>query len=121
MRREYPRGSVILHRGDDSTAVMVLLEGRVKITTAADAHHALLAFRGPGDLVGELGAIDGHRRSADVAALEPVVALAVAGSDFQRLLVQHPDIGVALLRVIANRQRQADSDLATLGAHDVLG
>jgi CRP-like cAMP-binding protein len=122
IRREYPRGCVMLHRGDDSAGVLVLLEGRVKIAAAtADARDAVLGFRGPGDLVGELGAIDGGRRSADVAALEPVVALALAASDFQRLVVDRPGIGRAVLRVVAGRQRQADSDLATLGAHDVLG
>lgn len=122
MRREYPRGCVILHRGDDAAGVLVILEGRVKIAAqAADARDAVLAFRGPGDLVGELGAIDGERRSADVAALEPVVALTLARSDFQRLIADHPGIGMALLRVAVGRQRQAGGDLAALGAHDVLG
>jgi CRP-like cAMP-binding protein len=122
MRREYPRGCVILHRGDDSTGVLVLVEGRVKIAArGADARDAVLAFRGAGDLVGELGAIDGQRRSADVAALEPVVALALASSDFQRLIAARPGIGIAMLRVIAGRQRQADGDVAVLGAHDVIG
>jgi CRP/FNR family transcriptional regulator, cyclic AMP receptor protein len=121
-RREYPRGCVMVHRGDDSAGVFVLLEGRVKIAAAtAEARDAVLAFRGPGDLVGELGAIDGEQRSADVAALEPVVALALAASDFQRLIAARPGIGIALLRVVAGRQRDADRDLATLGAHDVLG
>jgi CRP/FNR family transcriptional regulator, cyclic AMP receptor protein len=122
IRREYPRGSVILHSGDDPAAVLLLLEGRVKIAApGAEARDAVLAFRGPGDLVGELAAIDGRRRSASVAALEPVVALAFAASDFQRLMQTRPGIGVALLRVIANRLRAADVDLAAFGAHDVLG
>src|SRR3954468_10169291 len=122
MCREYPRGSVILHRGDDSTSVLVLLEGRVKIAArGADTRDAVLAFRGPGDLVGELGAIDGRRRSADVAALEAVKALTLAASDFQRLLQSRPGIAAAMLKVITARLRQADGDLATLGAHDVLG
>ena len=122
IRREFPRGCVMLHRGDDSAGVFVLLAGHVKIAAAtADARDAVLGFRGPGDLVGELGAIDGERRSADVAALEPVVALALAASDFKRLVTERPGMSRALLRVVAGRQRQADSDLATLGAHDVLG
>ena len=122
IRREFPRGCVMLHRGDDSAGVFVLLAGHVKIAAAtADARDAVLGFRGPGDLVGELGAIDGERRSADVAALEPVVALALAASDFKRLVTERPGMSRALLRVVAGRQRQADSDLATLGAHDVTG
>jgi CRP-like cAMP-binding protein len=122
MRREYPRGSIILHAGDDPAAVLVLLDGRVKIAApTTEARDAVLAFRGPGDLVGELAAIDGRRRSASVGALEPVVALALAMSDFQRLLNTRPGIAVALLKVVTSRLRAADSDLAAFGAHDVLG
>lgn len=121
-RKAFRRGTVILHRGDDPTGVLVLLEGHVKIAAAgADARDAVLGFRGPGDLVGELGAIDGERRSADVIALEPVVALALARSDFQRLASANPGIESALLRVVTGRLRQADGDLAAMGAHDVLG
>ena len=122
IRREYPRGCVLLHRGDDAAGVLVLLEGHVKIAAATpDARDAVLGFRGPGDLVGELAAIDGERRSADVAAIEPVVALTLAATDFKRLASQRPGIGRALLQVVVSRQRQADRDLATLGANDVLG
>ena len=122
IRREYRRGSHILHRGDDPAGVLVLLEGRVKIVAPnAEGREAVLAFRGPGDLVGELGAIDHRRRSASVAAIEPVVALAFAASDFQRLAEARPAIGTALLQVLASRLRQSDADVASMGAQDVLG
>jgi CRP-like cAMP-binding protein len=122
MRREFVRGSVILHRGDDPASVFVLLEGRVKIT-APNVHgrEAVLAFRGPGDLVGELGSIDGLARSAGVAALEPVVALAIPGRDFRHLLETRPGVGMALLKLVAARLRSADSERADFGAYDVLG
>src|SRR3954452_3280705 len=111
MRRKFVRGSVILHPGDDPASVFVLVEGRVKIT-APNVHgrEAVLAFRGPGDLVGELGSIDGLPRSAGVAALEPVVVLAVTGRDFRRLLETRPGIGIALLKLLAARLRSADSE-----------
>lgn len=122
MRRAYPRGSIILHAGDEPTGVLVLVEGRVKIAApSAEGRDTVLGFRGPGDMVGELSAIDGRRRSASIGALEPVVALALAMSDFQRLLNSRPGIGVALLKVLASRLRAADVDLAAFGAHDVLG
>jgi CRP/FNR family cyclic AMP-dependent transcriptional regulator len=122
MRREYPRGCVIFHSGDDSAGVLVVLEGRVKIAApGADGRDAVLGFRGPGDLVGELGAIEGGRRSASVAALEPVAALALAASDFQRLVATRPGIAAVLLKVLAERLREADLSLAAFGAHDVLG
>ena len=122
MRREFARGSVILHRGDDPASVFILLEGHVKIT-APNLHgpEAVLAFRGPGDLIGELGSIDGLPRSAGVAALEPVVVLAIPGRDFRRLLETRPGVGVALLKLVTARLRSADSERADFGAYDVLG
>jgi CRP-like cAMP-binding protein len=121
-RRSFPRGSIVYHSGDDATSVLVLLEGRVKISRSApDGHESVLGFRGPGDLVGELGAIDGHARAANVAALEPTVALACAGSEFRGLLESRPPMSVALLRIVVGRLREADAERADFGAHDVLG
>lgn len=122
IRREFARGSQILHRGDDPASVFILLDGRVKIT-APNVHgrEAVLAFRGPGDLVGELGPIDGLPRSAGVAALEAVAALAIPGRDFRRLLETRPGVGMALLKLVAARLRSADSERADFGAYDVLG
>jgi CRP-like cAMP-binding protein len=122
MRREFARGAVILHPGDDAASVFILLEGRVKIT-APNVHgrEAVLAFLGPGDLIGELGSIDGRPRSGGVVALEPVAALAIPGRDFRRLLETRPGVGMALLKLVATRLRSADSERADFGAYDVLG
>lgn len=110
------------HRGEDVASVVVLLEGRVKIcTAAADGHEAVLGFRGPGDLIGELGAIDGRARSADVETLEPVTALICPRSAFRALVESNPQICVALLRVVVERLRHADAERSDFGAHDVLG
>jgi CRP-like cAMP-binding protein len=122
MRRSYPRGSIVYHGGDDAGSVFVLLDGRVKVsTTTADGREAVLGFRGPGDLLGELGAIDGRPRSASVATLEPVSALAFTRSDFRALVDSSPPVCTALLRVVVERLRHADDERADFGAHDVLG
>jgi CRP-like cAMP-binding protein len=121
-RREYPRGAVILHGGDDPGAVLVLLEGRVKIASpGAEGRDTVLAFLGPGELVGELGAIDGRQRSSSVTALEPVAVLALPASGFRQLLESRPGVGMALLRVVCARLRASDSERADLGTYDVLG
>jgi CRP/FNR family transcriptional regulator, cyclic AMP receptor protein len=122
MRRSYPRGAIVYHCGDDTAGVLVLLDGRVKITTpGVDGQESVLGFRGPGDLVGELGAIDGRPRSASVATLEPVSGLACARSDFRTMIDTSPAVCLALLRVVVDRLYSADAERADLGAHDVLG
>jgi CRP/FNR family cyclic AMP-dependent transcriptional regulator len=122
MRRSYPRGSVVYHHGDDTGSVIVLIEGRVKVCAPGnDGHVAVLGFRGPGDLVGELGAIDGRARSASVETLEPVIALVCPRREFRALLDSSPAVSVALQEVVVDRLRHADEERADFGSHDVLG
>jgi CRP/FNR family transcriptional regulator, cyclic AMP receptor protein len=122
MRRSYPRRSVVYHRGDDTESVIVLIDGRVKVCAPGnDGHTAVLGFRGPGDLVGELGAIDGRARSASVETLEAVTALVCPRRDFRALVDSSPAMAGALQEVVVDRLRHADAERADFGSHDVLG
>src|SRR5947207_2933827 len=91
MVRSFPRGAALFHERQTADRVLVLLEGCVKLSCLSDSgKEVVLAIRGPGDLLGELSAIDGEPRSATASALEPVQALSLAASDFQRFLEAHP-------------------------------
>lgn len=121
-RRRFQRNSILYHWGEDPAGVLVIESGRVKITAPAEfERETILAFRGPGDLIGEVGAFDGRPRSASVVALEPVVALACAGSDFRRLIDRRPSVEQALMTILIERLREADTERADFGARDVLG
>jgi CRP/FNR family cyclic AMP-dependent transcriptional regulator len=121
-RRSYPRRSVVYHHGDDTESVIVLIEGRVKVCAPGDdGHVAVLGFRSPGDLIGELGAIDGGARSASVETLEPVAALVCPRRAFRALLDSSPALSAALRAVVVDRLRHADAERTDYGSHDVLG
>ena len=121
-RRRYGRGSVILNAGDDSAGVFIVLEGRVKIGCPGfEGRESVLAFCGPGELVGDLGAIDGRERSSSVAALEPVVTLSLAGSEFRRLVNDRPGVAASVLKVLVERLRAADRERADIGSYSVIG
>ena len=100
----------------------MLLSGRAKVATIGGAgREAIVAVRGPGDLIGELSAIDGGPRSGTVTTLEPAEALLVAGSAFAALLERRPRIALVILRMVAGRLRYADSQQAQFATHDVVG
>ena len=80
-----------------------------------------MAVRGPGDLIGELSAIDGGPRSGTVTTLEPAEALLVPGSAFAGLLERRPRIALVILRMVAGRLRYADSQQTQFATHDVVG
>jgi CRP/FNR family transcriptional regulator, cyclic AMP receptor protein len=118
--RRYRRGDVIFHQGDDAGAVVVLRDGHVKATMLDDGREVILAFPGPGELLGELSAVDGHPRSATVRAVDEVEALVIPGSAFRAYLERRPRIALVLLRGVSERLRAADRQRVDYAVNDVV-
>ncbi len=121
-RRVFRAGAPLLLEGDIGLSVLVLISGRVKIS-ATDDHGSgvLLALRGPGDIIGELAAIDGATHSASGVALEPVEAQVISADEFRSFLASEPGAALALLRVVTSRIRDTDRMRLAYGAQDTLG
>jgi CRP-like cAMP-binding protein len=108
-RRRYRAGQALMHEGQIGEELMILIVGRVKVTcTTAEGKEIVLAFRQPGDLVGELAVLDDRPRSSSVVALEPAEALVLAGSRFRNVVEARPRIALELLRLVSRRFRDAD-------------
>jgi CRP-like cAMP-binding protein len=118
--RRYRRGDVLFHQGDDAGAVVVLRDGHVKATMLNDGREVILAFPGPGELLGELSAVDGMPRSATVRAIDEVEALVIPGSAFRAFLEHRPRIALVLLRGVAERLRAADRQRVDYAVNDVV-
>jgi CRP-like cAMP-binding protein len=118
--RRYRRGDVLFHQGDDAGAVLVLLAGHVKAVIVTEGREVILAFPGPGELLGELSAVDGQPRSGTVRALDEVEALVIPGSAFRAFLDHRPHIGLVLLRSVTARLREADRRRVDSAVNDVV-
>ncbi len=122
MRRSFARGQAICHAGQVADRVLILRSGRVKVVApSASGREIVLAFHGPGELVGELAALDGGVRSAGMVALEPVDVLALAPDEFRAFLDAHPGGALALVRTLGQRLRDADVRLMEFATVDTLG
>jgi CRP-like cAMP-binding protein len=121
-RRRYRRGAVIFREAEPCHAVIVLVAGRVKVTSNTQGGtEVVLAVRGPGALLGEFSAIDGGVYSGTVQALEPVAALVVPLAEFTGYLQAHGRVGYLLMRLLVSRLRDADRKRIEFGAHDTTG
>ena len=119
--RRAKRGEAILTQGQVADKVVVVLGGRVKITTStAGGDQALLAFRGPGALLGEQALLDGSPRAATVVAVEPVEYLVVAASAFKAYAERRPRVAFVLLANLSLRLRDSDRRLAQFAGADTL-
>jgi CRP-like cAMP-binding protein len=112
VRRRFDAQQVIFREGDESDTCYVVRRGHARaVRENADGRTIALAHFGPGDIFGELAMFDNERRSATIETLDPVDAVAVAGSDMRRLLREHPDIAVKLVIALGRRLREANERL----------
>ncbi|HVF75591.1 MAG TPA: Crp/Fnr family transcriptional regulator [Acidimicrobiales bacterium] len=119
--RHYRKGAVLFAEGDRADRVIVVVAGQVKVTRATDAgREVVLAVRGPGEVLGELSAVDGGACSATAVALEPVDARIIPASAFRAYLAEQPGAAYRLLEVVVGRLREADRVRVEFGGLDTV-
>jgi CRP/FNR family transcriptional regulator, cyclic AMP receptor protein len=107
--RRYRAGSTLFHEGDLSDWVILVTAGRVKISSGTrDGKEVVLTICGPGELLGELSAIDANPRSATATAIDAVDAQIVTGEEFRVFLAASPMASLAFLRSLSGRLRDSD-------------
>jgi CRP-like cAMP-binding protein len=107
--RQYGAGEALLLQGQRLDRVLVVLHGRVKVvSTAVDGTEVMLGLRGPGELLGEVAAVEEAEVGASALALEPVSVQQIPTAEFRRFLDRSPGAALALVRVLTGRLREAD-------------
>jgi CRP/FNR family transcriptional regulator len=98
-----------LELGREPGGWWVVEKGLMKVYTIAPDGSALTyAILGEGDSFGETTILTGHWVRATVEALEPTEVRYLSAEQFERLLKEHPDFALALLRNLAERIRQSE-------------
>jgi CRP-like cAMP-binding protein len=107
--RRWSVGEVLFREGDTAGSAIVIVSGLVKIhKLGRGGDELILSLCGPGDLLGEVTAVQGATRSADAVALRAVEAAAVAVADLRGLLGRYPRLTLVLLELALRRLRLAD-------------
>jgi CRP-like cAMP-binding protein len=97
---EAAAGQTLIEAGANGAGMFVLIEGEATVDTRGKRAIAIRS----GECFGELALLTPHgTRSARVRAKTPVKCLAIARSDFQRLLRAEPKVTLALLESVATR------------------
>lgn len=112
VRKRYSEEELVLDFDDHSTDVYFIVSGdvRVLIRTAAGKEMIFGDF-GPGKFFGEMAAIDGAKRSANVTALTNAELLLVPPAVFREIVLHEPEICDRLLRILTSRVRELNMRL----------
>lgn len=116
--RQLPGDTAVMHEGDPTDHVLVLLSGWVRVySSTKDGQVVLFALRGPGDVIGDLAALQNWTRTATVETLQEIRFVQLRTEDFVTCLHDRPAVAIAMLRQMAVRLRDAEAariDFATL-------
>jgi CRP-like cAMP-binding protein len=109
------KGQVLLSVGLPATDVYLVTEGRVTVSLVSSlGRETVLRGIGPGEIFGELAAIDGEPRSADVIAAENSTLLMVPGKTFVSLIQTEAVVSLWLARYLARQVRYLTSRIYEL-------
>ena len=108
-------GELVLDFGDATDDVFLVAEGAVRVVVRTPlGQEVILGDLGPGDVFGEMAAIDGAPRSANVTALHPSRLCRMPAAAFLEVALRSPAIGLRVMRTLTTRLRLQDQRLFEL-------
>ncbi len=99
--------ATLFKQGDSSDSLYVLISGQLSVTLAiATGELKVVGTVQPGEVVGELGALTGERRTASVEADEDSTLFCLSNTEFIDLAHTYPSILFKTLPALLARSRQ---------------
>jgi CRP/FNR family cyclic AMP-dependent transcriptional regulator len=119
--KRYQKRTVIIEKGDESSTLYVLEQGRAKVYVSDDTgREIVLRELQPGDHFGELALLGGSPRTASVETLTDCEVRLLTGQVFKDFLSQQPEVALGLIRHLARQiadLTDTASDLALLSVY----
>ena len=99
-------GQAIFHQGEDSDAIYIVLNGRLRATQESDDGKVKsVAEYGQGDSVGELEVLTESSRTCSLHAIRDTELARFPKTLFNSLAFEHPGITIKISKIIASRMR----------------
>jgi CRP-like cAMP-binding protein len=113
-----PEGTVILRKGETSDAAYFIIDGRVVAGWDEEGGYRPLETLNAGDFFGEIAAITGSPRTANVVAEEPTTVLQVPAKVLREMMA-NPQLNRLFLSKMTERMvRMNMLDLPRYGSND---
>ena len=101
------KGTVLIREGDarDTSFMLLLIDGEVTIESlvVGRTESIVITVLGPGNLIGELGLLDGKARYASCVAATPLRAAVLTRESLDLLMHEEPAIAAKLILGISMR------------------
>ncbi len=110
----FDAGQTIFSAGDPGSHLILIEMGRVEISnTSFGGRKSVLAQMGPGEVLGEIAALDGGARSADAVAATKVQGLILTRDNVLAHVTADPAIARAVIIELCHKVRNASEMFLT--------
>ena len=118
--REIPRRQVIYLPGDPGNQIYFINGGRVKCSKVTrDGKELTLAYRGAGQIFGELAVFDESPREEMAEAMKNVIITELPCSVFRSLLLADAELAFRFASIVGERRKRLETKLEHLVFRDV--
>jgi CRP-like cAMP-binding protein/predicted MFS family arabinose efflux permease len=113
MVAEAPGGKIVVYRGETSSAAYFILKGSVGVGFIKDGEYVILNYLKEGDFFGEVAALTGSARTANVITEEDSSFLILPAKLMRQLAERYPDLREVFMTTIAERLSVTDMPLGS--------
>ncbi|MDH3474762.1 MAG: cyclic nucleotide-binding domain-containing protein [Rhodospirillales bacterium] len=107
----YRAGQVLFSQGDVGDAAYIIIDGEAEVMVDSPGGPLTVAVLRRNDIVGEIAILCDVPRTATIKAATELVTLKITKDLFFRMVMDFPDMGVEIMRVLAHRLEQTTAQL----------
>lgn len=118
VRQVWQPGKVLFQKGDESTFLVAMESGHIRISlqTTGGRELVLQHVRGRA-VIGEIGLLDGSTRTADATIVTPTVGLLFDGAQYAELVARYPDVARAAIRHLCKLLRYTTAHIEAIALY----
>ena len=115
-RMTYKPGQVLFRQGERGDAAFIVLKGTADVLINAPDGPLRVASLSENEIIGEIAILCDIPRTATVQAETELITLRITADLFLRMLMDFPEMGVEVMRVLAHRLEQTTAQLRQVQA-----
>jgi CRP/FNR family transcriptional regulator, cyclic AMP receptor protein len=112
--KRFSTGEILIREGAVGSDVFLMISGRCEVRRQVGKREKVLATLEPGQFFGEMAVLSPDPRTATVAAVADVRVLLLSAWEFQLALQDNAALASHIAKVLAQRLRDAEEELAQL-------
>lgn len=115
IRKRLAAGEDLFRQGDSADSVYLIKMGSVKLwKITEDGRSVTLDIRKAGDLLGESVLLEEGLYPVGATCLEPTLICGFDKATFEALIMNHPDVGLVVIRNLSRRVQQLSGKVGAL-------